>query len=135
MKELWKKVQGNGFERFWEVSSEGRLRKIRDTERRNCETDFSKTYPEIRPPKIINCKGEIRTIGGRECVCRPSVWMETHRVRQFHYLDELVASAFLSNPNGHGRILHRNGDVFDCRAENLEWTDSKDGLKAVKELD
>jgi hypothetical protein len=36
-------------------------------------------------------------------------------------LAELVATAFIANPDSLRRVRHRNEDLADCRAENLEW--------------
>lgn len=38
----------------------------------------------------------------------------------------LVARAFVGNAEGRQWVRHRNGDVRDNRAENLEWCDEKE---------
>lgn len=37
------------------------------------------------------------------------------------YVHELVAEAFVPNPDHKTNIRHKNGDIRDNRAENLEW--------------
>ena len=39
----------------------------------------------------------------------------------WHRIDECVAGAFLPNPNGWKYVRHLNGDIRDCRLENLEY--------------
>lgn len=41
----------------------------------------------------------------------------------------LVARAFVSNLEGRPYVRHRNGDVKDNRAENLEWSDEKEDYR------
>ena len=45
-------------------------------------------------------------------------------------LDYLVALAWKWNREGHDKVLHKNGNMMDCRVDNLSWCDS---LKEVKE--
>ena len=40
-----------------------------------------------------------------------------------NYLHELVAVAFVSNPNGFKKVKHINGDKSCNRADNLEWVE------------
>ena len=37
------------------------------------------------------------------------------------YIHQLVAKAFVPNPNGYKNIMHKNGNKKDNRAVNLEW--------------
>lgn len=37
----------------------------------------------------------------------------------------LVARAFLPNPEGRMHVWHLDGDVRNCRVENLEWRESR----------
>lgn len=41
----------------------------------------------------------------------------------------LVARAFVANAEGRPYVRHRNGDVTDNRAENLEWSEQKEERK------
>lgn len=37
------------------------------------------------------------------------------------YLHILVAKAFVPNPDGHSSVKFKDGDVTNCRADNLVW--------------
>ena len=37
------------------------------------------------------------------------------------FVNELVANAFVPNPNNFKNIRHKNGNLLDNRASNLEW--------------
>ena len=39
------------------------------------------------------------------------------------YIHQLVAEAFVPNPNGYKNIRHKNGNKKDNRAVNLEWVE------------
>ena len=54
-------------------------------------------------------------------------WVSLHGERRL--VSYLVARAFVPNQEGRLYVRHRNGDRRDNRAENLEWTDSKEAEK------
>ena len=37
------------------------------------------------------------------------------------YVHRLVAEKYLPNPNGYEHVLFKDGNVKNCRADNLEW--------------
>ena len=37
------------------------------------------------------------------------------------YVHQLVATAFIDNPNNFKNVTHIDGDKLNCRAENLKW--------------
>ena len=47
----------------------------------------------------------------------------------------LVARAFVPNAEERKWVRHRNGDVMDNRAENLEWSDEKDAERRGRKPD
>lgn len=55
------------------------------------------------------------------------VWVSLAGERR--YVSYLVARAFVPNPEGRPYVIHKNGDVTDNRAENLEWSESKEPEK------
>lgn len=113
MVEEWKRIPGFG-DRY-EVSNLGRVRSVPS------EWKVSK----IRRDKIVHDelwfrKGKVLKPvheGGERPVVR---LYRNDGTRQSFSIDKLVAMVFL-NFHGHGaRILHKNGDLTDCRLSNLE---------------
>jgi hypothetical protein len=37
------------------------------------------------------------------------------------YLDTLVASYLIPNPNNHKRVVHKDGSIYNCHPSNLKW--------------
>lgn len=50
----------------------------------------------------------------------PYVHLTVARKSKKMYLEDLVADAFIPNPNSYRCIMHKNGDISDCRVSNLE---------------
>lgn len=50
-------------------------------------------------------------------------------------LDRLIAEAFMPNPDRCSGVIHRNGDLTDCSAENLAWDGSTAGTVPVAGLE
>lgn len=54
---------------------------------------------------------------------KPCIEMQTtDSKRKIIRLEKLVATAFVFNPNNYTHVLHLNGNLKDCRAENLMWS-------------
>lgn len=51
---------------------------------------------------------------------RPFVYLTKGRKTNRVFLEDAVADAFIPNPNSYRRIIHKNGDIADCRVSNLE---------------
>ena len=43
--------------------------------------------------------------------------------REVKRVHELVAQAFIPNPEGKRRVRHKDGNITNNRADNLEWCD------------
>lgn len=49
------------------------------------------------------------------------VVLEKNGDREVRRVHEVVAEAFVPNPEGKKKVKHKNGDITDNRADNLEW--------------
>ena len=81
---------------------------------------------------------EHRTIVGRYSVDKEGVvysdgspltpvggtWVNLYGERRL--VSYLVARAWIPNPEGREYVVHKNGDLRDNRAENLEWSETKE---------
>lgn len=52
--------------------------------------------------------------------------------KEIKYIHRLMAEAFLPNPLGLKYVVHKNGDKFDNRVENLMWCAHKEYDKPIK---
>ena len=50
-------------------------------------------------------------------------------------LDRLIAEAFMPNPDRCSGVIHRNGDLSDCSADNIMWDGSTAGTVPVAGLE
>ena len=99
MAEIWKPV--SGYEGIYDVSDKGRVRSYRKGKHGICKT-----------PKILKGqKGLYKTV----TLCRDNRKTTT-------YVHRLVAEQFIQNPNNYRVINHLDGDKYNNRVENLEWT-------------
>lgn len=99
MTEEWKQIKG--YEGFYEVSNEGRVRSVKR----------SSTRGKVLKP-IYDKDGYTRV-----CLCK-------HNIKKTFPVHRLVASAFLqkSDPT-YNVINHKNEIKDDNRVSNLEWCD------------
>lgn len=103
--EIWRPVVG--YEEFYEVSSIGKVRSLRDNTRIVDETN------RIMKQKFDN-KGYLR------------VNLHKNGKSKSEIVSRLVAKAFIENPNGLKEVGHDNDIKTDNRVGNLYWTDSKE---------
>ena len=99
--ETWKVIPG--FEGRYEVSDIGRV--------------LSKRTNRPLKPNVMN--------HGYVCVHLYSGGKQTRAVKTIH---QLVAQAFIPNPQGHREVNHKNFLKRDNRVDNLEWVSRKENV-------
>lgn len=109
MREIWKDIPE--FEDSYQVSNFGGFRS------------------KDRYAKV--CGGGMRLVRGR--VLKPqrcvNGYMEIscnrEQQRRVFLLHRIVARLFVTNPNNYPEVNHKDEDIANCRADNLEWCTSK----------
>jgi len=123
--EFWKPVQG--YEGYYDVSSQGRVRSWRHPCRRGhmLRRDIA--------PRVL--KESLNNRGYRRVILE-----NANGGRKTLFVHQLVAKAFIPNLEERTQINHLTGLKKDCRVEGLEWTTPAEntrhavrhGLSAVK---
>ena len=79
--------------------------------------------------RIVEFKnGRIRKFNGKELKLQMNnqgysfVFLSKNGIHKVMTVHRLVANAFLPNPNNLPEVHHKNHDIKDNRAENLQWT-------------
>jgi hypothetical protein len=109
MTEIWKDIQGFGEQ--YEVSNTGWVRRR--------ATDFTTPFGTIQiPPIYIQPQ-----VSGRSLIV-PLIYKEidSKAIHQpYRHIKQLVAEAFIPNPEGHNHVRIKDGDVLNNSSDNLEW--------------
>ena len=108
--EIWKSVPG--YDNRYEVSNLGNIRRVHESEN-------GMSYVPMLPQKA-----------GHADVCQV-ILRNDKRQRKFG-IHQLVAAAFVPNPNGYKHVIHLNGIASNNRAENLAWSSTAGGNRLVK---
>lgn len=93
--EIWKDIKG--YEGLYQVSNLGRVKRLLKT----------------KPNRIL------KPVTGRDGYLQISLSKQNHYHTQ--RIHRLVASAFIENPNHYPVVNHKDEDVTNNAAENLEW--------------
>lgn len=114
--EVWKPVKG--YEDFYEVSSQGRVRSKDKIRRLGKGKGYDRFFPsKILSPSINNCGYKIIILNkpGSKVICK-----SIHR---------LVAEAFIPNPLNLSDINHKDENKLNNFVDNLEWVSHKDNMR------
>ena len=107
MKEIWKNVVG--YEGLYEVSNLGRVKRVESSIIRN---DGVK----------VNIKSKIMKLTNSEY---SQLSLSKNGKNKTHNVANLVATAFIENPDNLRYVHNINEDETDNRVENLFWSESK----------
>ena len=112
--EIWKEVAG--YEGRYEVSNIGRVRCIpRDVEQLN----------KYRTVSIVHHAGKIISQRANRLGYMIVNLHPDRKTLKTHAVHQLVAKAFIPNPNGYIYVNHKDENKANNRVENLEWCDAK----------
>jgi transposase len=111
--ETWAPIAG--FEGFYEVSTDGRIR----SKTRLIRLSGHRTMSE----RIISGRIIAQTVNKPrgEGYARPIVKLSKNGKVLTFTVARLVAGAFLPNPCGHPCVLHKDDNPFNNNVKNLEW--------------
>jgi hypothetical protein len=59
----------------------------------------------------------------------PNVTLSISGKERTYRVHQLVAKAFIPNPDNKPQINHKNGDKKDCKASNLEWVTARENIQ------
>ena len=99
MEEIWKDVKG--YEEFYQISNKGRVYSIR----RNI----------IMKPQLVV---------GYHCVL-----LSVHGIEKTKQIHNMVADAFIPNPNNYPYVIHKDKNRLNNYVDNLEWCTVSDKCK------
>lgn len=116
MTEEWKPIEG--YEGLYEVSSFGRVKSLAKTVRRGRGGSYS------TPERFLAANST--------SIIWPTVKLPKGKKVAHFQVKRLVAAAFVPNPNKSYRLVERDGDKTNCRADNLEWSWARPPLAEAK---
>ena len=112
--EIWRDIEG--YEGLYQVSNEGRVRSLdRDIEKIRNGKKF-----------ISHLKGRIKKQDGRinkRYICH---YLWKNGEQDWFLVHQLVAKAFIPNPNGYTVVHHKDNNPENNYVENLEWISDED---------
>lgn len=110
--EEWRPVPE--YESYYEVSSKGNVRSVARWIK-NGDNSYMWRQSKVLSPRYN--KGYAR------------VSLCVDRVAKDHFIHQLVAKAFIPNPNGFNVVHHKDNDRLNNNAYNLEWTTAANNIK------
>lgn len=97
---MWKDVKG--YEGLYQVSEDGKVRRIYDT----------------KPPRILKGKPGLY----------PTVSLCKNCIKKSYNIHRLVAEAYIDRPVGTEEVNHKDGDKWNNDVSNLEWVTQRENI-------
>ena len=113
MKEEWRDIKG--YEGFYQVNNLGQVKSLD-----RYVNGRIKGYKRFLTGKIIK---PVR--GHKRRSLYLSVNLTINQAQKKYFIHQLVAKAFIPNPNNLPMINHKDENPSNNRVENLEWCDAK----------
>ena len=120
--EIWKPIKN--YEGIYEISSIGRVRSIERTIYQY-NPQLNKKIPVIYPKRYL--KNDINKGYSRVCLSK-------NNKQKHFFIHQLVAEAFIPNPENKPFVDHINAIKTDNRVENLRWCTYTENAKFKEEL-
>ncbi len=125
--EIWKDI--NGYEGYYRISNKGRVKSL---------IGFN-GHKYIEREKMLNPYKQTSTPNYSRLVVK----LVKDRHKKDFKVHQLVAKAFIPNPNNYKMINHLDGNPFNNNVKNLEWCTAKQntehaiktGLIKIREYD
>lgn len=116
--EIWLPVKG--FEGYYEVSNNGRIKSVERTICNSCKCcgrKSSRHYREKILLPLVNHKGYL------------AVELSKDGKGKRIFIHRLVAVAFIPNPENKPQVNHEDGDKTNNFVENLFWSTNKENMQ------
>ena len=117
MDAIWKPIPG--WEGYYEVSNVGLIKSV-------ARVYFNKDAAMLTTTGILRPKMD-KACYLQVCLCKQGDYF-------YYKINQLVAAAFLDNPENKPFTDHINGVRWDNRVENLRWVTQSENIKAAFDL-
>lgn len=107
MQEIWKDIKG--YEGYYQISNLGNVK--------SCERFV--LYPNKKP--TLKKENILTPKKGASDSRYYSVCLSVNGNKEYRMIHRLVAETFIPNPNNHPQINHKDENIYNNKAENLEW--------------
>lgn len=125
MTEVWKDIEG--YENKYQVSNKGRIRFL--AQEIKCAGKGGGIVTKKYKEKILN---------GTKLKNKDNIYIilskvvDGKQIKNRFMLGQLVAKAFVDNPNGYKYVKHLDGDQGNNNADNLQWVEWKNAGAGLK---
>ena len=115
--EEWRDIEG--YEGVYQVSNEGRVKSL--------ERDVVKEWKG--KPYISHLKEKILELEEYDKYGHLRITPCKNGILEYKTIHQLVAKAFIPNPNGYTDVHHKDHNPSNNRVENLQWISKEDHYK------